>query len=83
MTYIIAKSVGMEPGELAFHLDDVHLYTNHIEQALQQLEREPMTPPTLAISANSAQVNPWDYKLEDISLTGYNAHPSIKGEVAV
>jgi thymidylate synthase len=68
-------------GEFIHSFGDVHLYTNHIEQAKLQLTRVPYDLPTLKI--NTAIKDIFDFKFEDFIVENYQAHPHIKATVAV
>lgn len=81
LTHMVAQVVNMVPGEFIWNGGDVHLYANCLELANEQLEREPYPAPT--ISLNPAITSLFDFKLEDIKLVNYQAHPPIKAEVAV
>ena len=74
---IIAKEVNMVPGELICNLGDTHLYLNHIEQAKEQIGREPYELPTLKIEHNSLDPVELVYKLEN-----YQSHPTIKAPLS-
>jgi thymidylate synthase len=81
---IIAKSVNMVPDELIGNLGDVHLYSNHIEQAKEQIGREPFELPTITLPS-SLQPNSgnWDKLVfEDFYLNDYQSHPSIKAPLS-
>lgn len=78
---MVAQVTGLEPGEFIHTLGDAHLYMNHIEQAKLQLTREERPLPRLRL--NPAVKNLFDFKYEDITLEGYDPHPTIKAEVAV
>ena len=80
LTLMVAKVVGLEPGEFVHTFGDAHLYLNHLEQAREQLTREPFDFPTLKI-ADKRDLFAFDY--EDFTLEGYQAHPHIKAEVSV
>ena len=80
---IIAKEVNMIPDELIGNLGDVHLYSNHIEQAKEQLTREPMRLPTLKMSSGhnfraTLKGKTDEMDLNDFILLGYDPHPTIK-----
>jgi thymidylate synthase len=60
---------------------NVHLYTNHVEQARLQLTREPYPLPQLKIGRKTDSI--FDYKLEDFQIINYQSHPSIKAPIAV
>jgi thymidylate synthase len=81
LTLMMAKTTGLEPGDFVHTLGDVHLYTNHIEQAKTQLAREPRTPPSLTIS--QARPSILDFEFDDFSLQNYDPHPHIAAPVAV
>jgi thymidylate synthase len=72
--------VGLEPGEFVHTFGDAHLYLNHVEQAKEQLTREPYPFPTLKI-ADKRDLFSFEY--EDFAVEGYQAHPHIKAPVAV
>jgi len=74
---IIAKEVNMVPDELIGNLGDVHLYSNHVEQAKEQIGREPMELPTVYVRNGifCSSVN-------DVILENYNSHPSIKAPLS-
>jgi thymidylate synthase len=80
LTEMMAKVVGLEPGEFVHTLGDAHLYLNHLDQARLQLTREPLALPTLCI-ADKRDMFSFDY--EDFTLEGYRAHPSIPAPIAV
>ena len=80
LTLIVAKVVGLEPGEFVHTFGDAHLYLNHLDQAREQLTREPYPFPTLKI-ADKRDLFAFDY--EDFTLEAYQAHPHIKAEVSV
>lgn len=81
LTCMIAHVTGLEPGEFIHTLGDAHLYLNHLEQAKTQLEREPLTPPTLSL--NPAIKNIEDFIYDDIVINDYQSHPHIKAQVSV
>jgi thymidylate synthase len=74
---IIAKEVNMVPDELIGNLGDVHLYSNHIEQAKEQISREPFQLPKLTLEHSSLDPVELVYKLED-----YQSHPTIKAPLS-
>ena len=84
---IIAKEVNMVPDELIGNLGDVHLYKNHIEQAKEQIIREPFELPKLQINDLRSDTNSiirdttkWSYK--DFQIDDYQSHPSIKAPLS-
>ena len=74
---ILAKEVNMIPDELIGNLGDVHLYSNHIEQAKEQINREPFQLPKLTLEHSSLDPVELVYKLED-----YQSHPTIKAPLS-
>ncbi|MGR4863381.1 thymidylate synthase [Caulobacter sp. LARHSG274] len=80
LTMMVAKVVGLEPGEFVHTFGDAHLYLNHLDQAREQLTREPLPFPTMTI-ADKPDLFAFDYA--DFQLEGYEAHPHIKAAVAV
>jgi thymidylate synthase len=74
---ILAKEVNMVPDELIGSLGDVHLYSNHIEQAKEQISREPFELPKLILEHSSLDPVELVYKLED-----YQSHPTIKAPLS-
>lgn len=81
LTHVIAHATGLRPGDFVHTFGDAHLYTNHLDQAHIQLEREPRPLPTLTILGEPK--DPWEYRFEDFVLEGYDPHPHIKAEVSV
>jgi len=80
LTLMVAKVVGLEPGEFVHTFGDAHLYLNHLDQAREQLTREPYPFPTLRIADKR---DLFGFAYEDFTLEGYQAHPHIKAEVSV
>ena len=80
LTMIVAQQCDLEPGDLVHTLGDAHLYLNHLEQADEQLGREPHALPTMLITPRGSVD---EYELEDFELVGYEAQPSIKAPIAV
>jgi thymidylate synthase len=80
---IIAKEVNMVPDELIGNLGDTHLYLNHIEQAKEQIGREPFELPTLKLGhLGSILENISVVDLSDFTLENYQSHPSIKAKLS-
>jgi thymidylate synthase len=81
---IIAKEVDMVPDELIGNLGDVHLYTNHIEQAKEQLTREPMELPKLnKLPDYLCMKDNWEcYEPSDFTIENYQSHPTIKAPLS-
>lgn len=81
LTHMIAQVCGYEPREFVHTFGDLHLYSNHLEQAQLQLTREPRPLPQLTLNPEIRALD--DFTFEDFTLTGYEPHPAIKAPVAV
>lgn len=81
MTMMVAQVCGLEAGDFVHTLGDAHLYSNHLEQTDEQLSRQPYPLPTMKINPDVKSI--FDFKFEDFELLNYEAHPHIKGVVAV
>jgi len=81
LTCMIAQVCDLKPGDFVHTFGDLHLYSNHVEQADLQLSRAPRLLPQLKL--NPAVKNIHDFKYEDLELVGYDPHPAIKAPVAV
>ncbi len=81
LTLMIAQVTDLEPGDLVHTLGDAHLYSNHLEQARTQLEREPRPLPTITIDESITEIG--DFRFEHFQLEDYDPHPHIKAPVAV
>lgn len=81
LTHMFAQQCDLLPGDFVWTGGDVHLYTNHLEQARQQLTRAPFPLPMLHIKSKPASI--FDYQFEDFEIVNYQAHPSIKAPIAV
>ena len=81
LTMMVAQVCDLEPGEFIHTLGDAHLYHNHLEQAQLQLSREPKKLPTMKINPKIKNIE--QFTFDDFELVGYEAHPHIKGTVAV
>ena len=81
LTLMVAQVTDLEPGEFIHTFGDAHLYSNHLDQARRQLEREPHPLPRMNINPNVRDLFAFSY--EDFELRGYEAHPHIKAPVAV
>ena len=81
LTMMIAQVCGLGLGDFVHTFGDVHLYSNHVEQAKLQLSRDLRALPKMNI--NTEVKNIFDFKFEDFTLTDYNPHAAIAGEVAV
>jgi thymidylate synthase len=80
LTQMMAKVVGLEPGEFVHTLGDAHLYLNHLDQAREQLAREPLAMPILEIADKT---DLFGFEYEDFKLRGYKAHDRIAAPIAV
>jgi len=81
LTLMIAQVCGLKAGEFVHTFGDAHLYSNHLDQANEQLSREPRALPSMHL--NPAVTDIFDFKYEDFTLTDYHPHPAIKAPVAV
>jgi thymidylate synthase len=81
LTMMMAQVCGLQPGEFIHTFGDVHLYSNHMEQAKLQLTRTPYALPTLKINPEVKDL--FDFRYEDFTLENYQCHPAIKAPVAV
>jgi thymidylate synthase len=81
LLHMMAQQTDLTPGELVWTGGDCHLYLNHLEQAQQQLAREPLPLPRLVIKRKPETL--FDYRFDDFELTDYRAHASIKAPIAV
>jgi len=81
LTLMVAHACGLQPGEFVHTLGDAHLYSNHIDQAEEQLGRTPNPLPKMNL--NSKVVGIFDFMYEDFDLQEYNYHPHIPAAVAV
>ena len=81
LTLMVAQATGLKPGDFVHSFGDVHLYNNHVDQAREQLSREPRPFPTMRL--NSERTSLFDFRFEDFTLEAYEPHPAIKAPVAV
>lgn len=81
LTMMIAQVTNLKLGEFVHTFGDAHLYINHLEQAREQLSREPLPLPTMKI--NPAIGSIFDFKFEDFILENYQSHSAIKAPIAV
>ena len=81
LTHMLAQQADLKVGDFIWTGGDCHLYLNHLEQAEEQLAREPLPLPTLAIKRRPPSI--FDYTFEDFEILNYEAHPHIKAAVAV
>ena len=81
LTEMIAHVCDLKCGEFVHTFGDAHIYSNHINQVQLQLTREPKPLPKLKINRKVKSI--FDFKFEDFEILNYEAHPHIKGKVAV
>lgn len=81
LIHMFAQQVNMAVGDFVWTGGDVHLYSNHLEQARTQLGRTPRELPKLIIKRKPDSI--FDYKFEDFEIEGYDPHPAIKAPVAI
>jgi thymidylate synthase len=81
LTMMVAQVCDLKPGTFVHTFGDLHLYSNHIEQAKLQLTREPRPLPRMNL--NPAAKNIHEFKYEDFRLENYDPHPGIKAPIAV
>src|ERR1700694_4771756 len=81
LTHMVGHVTRLDPGEFIHTLGDAHLYVNHIEQVQEQLTRTPYPLPTLRLNPDIQSL--FDFRFADIEIFNYQAHPHIKGSVAV
>jgi thymidylate synthase len=81
LTHMIAHVTGLQPGEFIHTIGDAHLYLNHIDQVQLQLTRNPLPLPTLELNPEVHSI--FDFTFQDVKILNYQAHPNIKGAIAV
>jgi thymidylate synthase len=81
LTMMIAQVCDLKPGEFVHTFGDLHLYSNHLEQAKLQLSREVRPLPRMRINPSVKSI--FDFKFEDFTLENYDPHPAIKAPVAI
>ena len=81
LTHLVAAQTNLAVGDFVWTGGDCHLYSNHFEQAREQLSRAPLPLPQLRLARRPASI--FDYAYEDILIEGYQSHPAIKAPVAV
>ena len=80
LTMMIAKECSLEAGDFVHTLGDAHLYLNHLEQAKEQLKREPRKLPKMHLRDGVKSI--FDYTYDDFELEGYDPHPAIKAPLS-
>lgn len=81
LTMMMAQATGLKVGQFVHTLGDAHIYSNHIDQADEQLSRTPYALPTMAINPDVTDI--FGFRFEDFTLEGYRFHPHIPAAVAV
>src|SRR5215468_1938162 len=81
LTIMVAQVCDLKPGTFVHTFGDLHLYSNHIEQAKLQLTREPRPSPQMKLNPEVKNIR--DFKYEDFQLENYEPHPGIKAPIAV
>ena len=81
LTMMVAQVCDLKPGDFVHTFGDLHLYSNHLEQAREQLTRECRPLPRMDLNPRVKNIN--DFRFEDFELVDYNPHPSIKAPIAV
>ena len=81
MLMMVAQVCGLKTGEFIHTFGDLHLYSNHLDQAKLQLAREPRALPTMVINPEVSDI--YSFQYEDFELQNYDPHPSIKAPIAV
>ena len=81
LTLMVAQVCGLKPGTFVHTFGDLHLYSNHLEQARLQLSREPRPLPKMRLNPEIKNIH--DFKFEDFTLEAYDPHPGIKAPIAV
>jgi thymidylate synthase len=81
VTHLVARVTGLEPGDFVHTLGDAHLYLNHLDQARQQLGREPRPLPELWLDPDCREID--EFGVDSVKVTGYDPHPGIKAPIAV
>jgi len=78
---MLAQVTGLAPGRFIHTFGSAHLYNNHWDQALTQLERTPLAAPKMRLNPDVKELD--DFKLEDFTLEDYESHPKISAPISV
>ncbi len=78
---MVAQVCGLKAGDFVHTLGDAHLYSNHLDQAREQLSREPRAMPVMRINPEVRDL--FAFKFQDFALEAYDPHPAIKAPIAV
>jgi thymidylate synthase len=81
LTHMVAQVTGLEVGDFVHTLGDAHLYSNHLDQAREQLTREPRPLPELRLDPACRSIDA--FELGSIEVVGYDPHPAIRAPIAV
>ncbi|MDQ3281592.1 MAG: thymidylate synthase [Acidobacteriota bacterium] len=81
LTMMVAQVCDLEPGDFVHTLGDTHLYMNHLDQAREQLTREPRPLPAMRLNPEVRSI--FDFRFSDFTLENYDPHPAIKAPIAV
>jgi len=81
LTMMVAQVCDLQPGELIHTLGDAHLYLNHLDQAREQLSRDPRPLPSMRLNPEVRSI--FDFRFGDFTLENYDPHPAIKAPIAV